>query len=183
MKSIESLLSPRGRGSRGGRRALPARPARSPLRRARLDRAPPRRALRVGVRLARKVRRPGRARRRGLSLLPRPEAGALLGRRARRRDRRLDHAREVLRARRQAAAPARRALGPRSRRRAPPRRGVRRIRPRGRLYEGRARTNPELHAARAIYEKTGFRLVRTETTRVFGAPQKAQTWELPLDRA
>ncbi len=44
-------------------------------------------------------------------------------------------------------------------------------------------TNPELHAARAIYEKTGFRLVRTETTRVFGAPQKAQTWELTLDRA
>jgi len=43
-------------------------------------------------------------------------------------------------------------------------------------------TNPELHAARAIYEKTGFRLVRTETTRVFGAPQKAQTWELTLDR-
>jgi len=44
-------------------------------------------------------------------------------------------------------------------------------------------TNPELHAARAIYEKTGFRLVRTETTRVFGAPQKAQTWELTLNRA
>jgi DNA-binding MarR family transcriptional regulator/predicted N-acetyltransferase YhbS len=41
-------------------------------------------------------------------------------------------------------------------------------------------TNPELHAARAIYEKTGFRLVRTETTRVFGDPQKAQTWELVL---
>jgi len=43
-------------------------------------------------------------------------------------------------------------------------------------------TNPELHAARAIYEKTGFGLVRTETTRVFGAPQKAQTWELTLNR-
>ena len=41
-------------------------------------------------------------------------------------------------------------------------------------------TNPELHAARAIYEKTGFRLVRTETTRVFGKPQTAQTWELSL---
>jgi DNA-binding MarR family transcriptional regulator/predicted N-acetyltransferase YhbS len=41
-------------------------------------------------------------------------------------------------------------------------------------------TNPELHAARAIYEKTGFRLVRTEATRVFGDPQKAQTWELSL---
>jgi DNA-binding MarR family transcriptional regulator/predicted N-acetyltransferase YhbS len=41
-------------------------------------------------------------------------------------------------------------------------------------------TNPELHAARAIYEKTGFRLVRTETTHVFGEPQQAQTWELPL---
>ena len=43
-------------------------------------------------------------------------------------------------------------------------------------------TNPELHAARAIYEKTGFRLVRTGTTRVFGDPQKAQTWELSLAR-
>lgn len=41
-------------------------------------------------------------------------------------------------------------------------------------------TNPELHAARAIYEKTGFRLVRTETTRVFGDPQTAQHWELSL---
>jgi DNA-binding MarR family transcriptional regulator/predicted N-acetyltransferase YhbS len=43
-------------------------------------------------------------------------------------------------------------------------------------------TNPELHAARAIYEKTGFRLVRTETTHVFGAPQAAQIWELSLRR-
>ena len=41
-------------------------------------------------------------------------------------------------------------------------------------------TNPDLHAARAIYEKTGFRLIRTETTRVFGDPQKAQIWELSL---
>ena len=41
-------------------------------------------------------------------------------------------------------------------------------------------TNPELHAARAIYEKTGFRLVRTETTSVFGDPQAAQTWDLFL---
>ena len=44
-------------------------------------------------------------------------------------------------------------------------------------------TNPELHAARAIYEKTGFRLVRTETTRVFGKPQTAQIWELALKAA
>src|SRR5262245_7987760 len=44
-------------------------------------------------------------------------------------------------------------------------------------------TNPELHAVRAIYEKTGFRLVRTETTRVFGKPQTAQTWELTLETA
>jgi DNA-binding MarR family transcriptional regulator/predicted N-acetyltransferase YhbS len=43
-------------------------------------------------------------------------------------------------------------------------------------------TNPELHAARAIYEKTGFRLARTETTRVFGKPQTAQHWELSLSR-
>ncbi len=41
-------------------------------------------------------------------------------------------------------------------------------------------TNPELDAARHIYEKTGFRLVRTETTHVFGDPQAAQTWELSL---
>jgi DNA-binding MarR family transcriptional regulator/predicted N-acetyltransferase YhbS len=41
-------------------------------------------------------------------------------------------------------------------------------------------TNPELDAARHIYEKTGFRLVRTETTHVFGAPQAAQTWELSM---
>ena len=58
MKSIERLLSPRdGRGER----SLPRRPARGPLRRARLDRASPRRSLRLGVRLGRKVRRPRRA--------------------------------------------------------------------------------------------------------------------------
>ena len=44
-------------------------------------------------------------------------------------------------------------------------------------------TNPELHAARAIYEKTGFRVVRTESTRVFGKPQTAQHWELRLKKA
>ena len=39
-------------------------------------------------------------------------------------------------------------------------------------------TNARLHAARAIYEKTGFRLVRSQPSAIFGPSDTEQTWEL-----
>jgi DNA-binding MarR family transcriptional regulator/predicted N-acetyltransferase YhbS len=43
-------------------------------------------------------------------------------------------------------------------------------------------TNARLHAARAIYEKTGFRLVRSQPSAIFGPSDTEQTWELTLSR-
>ena len=42
-------------------------------------------------------------------------------------------------------------------------------------------TQSELTAARAIYEKTGFKLVRREPHRSFGKRLVAETWELGLN--
>ena len=41
-------------------------------------------------------------------------------------------------------------------------------------------TNDILHAARKIYERTGFRLVKEEKHRSFGHDLVGQVWELPL---
>ncbi len=41
-------------------------------------------------------------------------------------------------------------------------------------------TNARLHAARAIYEKAGFRLVRSEPSTIFGPSETEQIWELRL---
>jgi GNAT superfamily N-acetyltransferase/DNA-binding MarR family transcriptional regulator len=41
-------------------------------------------------------------------------------------------------------------------------------------------TNDVLHAARAIYERTGFRLVAEEAHRSYGRDLVAQTWEMDL---
>ena len=43
-------------------------------------------------------------------------------------------------------------------------------------------TNARLDAARAIYEKTGFRLVRSQPSAIFGPSDTEQTWELNLPR-
>ena len=43
-------------------------------------------------------------------------------------------------------------------------------------------TNARLDAARAIYEKTGFRLVRSEPSAFFGPSEVEQVWRLDLDR-
>ena len=89
MATIERLLAP-GLPSRG-RVVLRGAAAR----RSRLDRASPRRALRVGIRVGRTVRGPRRARRRGLSRAATTPARALLDRRTRRRDRGLGPARDA----------------------------------------------------------------------------------------
>lgn len=41
-------------------------------------------------------------------------------------------------------------------------------------------TQSELAAARGIYERAGFRLVRTEAHQSFGKPLKGEYWELKL---
>jgi GNAT superfamily N-acetyltransferase len=41
-------------------------------------------------------------------------------------------------------------------------------------------TNAELHDARRLYERSGFRLVRSEPYDGFGRPSVAETWELSL---
>jgi DNA-binding MarR family transcriptional regulator/GNAT superfamily N-acetyltransferase len=41
-------------------------------------------------------------------------------------------------------------------------------------------TNARLHAARAIYEKTGFRLVRSEPSAFFGPSEVEQVWQLDV---
>jgi GNAT superfamily N-acetyltransferase len=41
-------------------------------------------------------------------------------------------------------------------------------------------TQSELAAARGIYEKAGFHLVRSEAHESFGKPLKGETWELKL---
>ncbi len=41
-------------------------------------------------------------------------------------------------------------------------------------------TNARLDAARAIYQKTGFRLLRSEPSALFGPSDSEQTWELRL---
>jgi DNA-binding MarR family transcriptional regulator/GNAT superfamily N-acetyltransferase len=41
-------------------------------------------------------------------------------------------------------------------------------------------TNARLDAARAIYEKTGFRLIRSEPSEIFGPSDTEQSWELIL---
>jgi hypothetical protein len=41
-------------------------------------------------------------------------------------------------------------------------------------------TNSVLVAARAIYEKVGFRLVSAEPHHLFGPEQLGETWELEL---
>ncbi len=79
--------------------------ARAALRRSRLDRHPPRPALRAGIRLDRTVRRPVRADRRRLRQQFRPEARTLLDRRDERRECRLRPAGQG-QTRRRAAAPA-----------------------------------------------------------------------------
>ena len=41
-------------------------------------------------------------------------------------------------------------------------------------------TNSALTAARAIYEKTGFRLISSEPHHLFGPQERGETWELEL---
>src|SRR4030095_11605463 len=118
------------------RLALP--PAAAPAGRHGLGRASPRRALCAGIWLGRAVRGAGGRDRRRIHRPLRSQEGTLLDRRARRRDHRLGVSVQEIEARRQAAAAAGRALGPRPRPRLTPGRGVPALRPPARLSQAHA---------------------------------------------
>ena len=151
--SARRLNGPRSRG-RG------SKPAAAAAGRRRLDHPSPGRPLSRGIRLGLDLRgarqpHPWRFRRR-IRSGPRGR----LGRRARRRDRRLDFPHEERRSRgRQTQAALCRAKRPRSRPRPHAGRDMRRSRARTRLPRAHLMDQRLLVAARRIYQAAGFRLV------------------------
>ena len=139
-----------------------------------------RRALRAGIRLGRAVRGRLRANRRRLRQQPRSKARTVLDRRNRRRKRRHHHAGEgfakVARIRLLLLEPNARGigLGARWSTNASALRGAQAIK--------KSRCGPTvcLLAARHIYQKVGFKLMRTERHRSWGQPVVSEHWDLIL---
>ena len=175
MQTIETLLAASHRSRLRATYIL-----RAPARRFRLDRRPPCRALRAGIRLGRAVRRPVRADCRRLHQQLRCQARALLDRRDERRERRLRHAGEgqpdVARLRLLLVEPKARGLGLGARLvgecvRFARKAGYKKIT----LW-----THSVLTAARHVYEKAGFTLTASEPKHTWSKDVVAEYWDLEL---